>query len=85
MVISLYSHVEELRETASLTWLMKRLLRFSLTVKTKDATETLHACMPTPYRFLRTRPLCRGPILHQPHTQLLHYQIQGYVACTMQI
>lgn len=35
-------------ETASLTWLMKRLFRFSLTVETKDVTETLHACTPAP-------------------------------------
>lgn len=61
---SLYSHYEEHRETASLTWLMKRLLRFSLTVKTKDATERLHACMAIPYGG---QDLCVVlPSVHQP-------------------
>lgn len=52
--------------TVSLTWLMKRLLRFSLTVKTKDATKMLHDCMPTPYRSPTTSPLCVIPSFHQP-------------------
>lgn len=71
-----YSHYEEHKETTSLTWLMKRLLRFSLTVKTKDATEMLHACMLTPCRLLRTRPLVSQshPSTNQ-HTQVLNYHM----------
>ena len=63
---ALDSHYEEHRETAPLTWLMKRLLRFSLTVKTKDATEMLLACVPTPCRLLRTGLCVKVPPFHQP-------------------
>lgn len=72
-----YNHYEEHKETASLTWLMKRLLRFSLTVKTKDATEMLHACMPTPCRSLRGLGLlCHSPIL--PSTNIPSCSIPIY-------
>lgn len=62
---SLDSYYEEHRGTAPLTWLMKRLLRFSLTVKTKDATEMLHTCVLTPGRLLRTGLCVKVPSFHQ--------------------
>lgn len=73
---SLHNHCTVHRKTASLTWLMKRLLRFSLTVKTKDITEMLHTCTRTTYKLPRTRPLC-GPILpptNVPSCSLTKYE-----------
>lgn len=63
---SLDSYYEEHRGTAPLTWLMKRLLRFSLTVKTKDATEMLHTCVLTPGRLLRMGLCVKVTSFHQP-------------------
>ena len=63
-LFALDSHYLKHRQTVPLTWLMKRLLRFSLTVKTKDTTETLLACMRTPCRWLRTGLCVTVPPFH---------------------
>lgn len=78
---SLDSYYEEHRGTAPLTWLMKRLLRFSLTVKTKDATETLHACVRTPGRLLRMGLCVKVRPSTNQHIQLLDYDLRN-VTCS---
>lgn len=69
-----YNHYEEHKETASLTWLMKRLLRFSLTVKTKDATDVITPACQSRAGWWGQGLCVTASSFHQPTYPMLNYR-----------